>query len=75
MMWAILLYLLSIHTLLFLPTPYSGIIEEIHRPGHGVCGVPKGCESFRRYNFDVQSFLFFCAFSFATYLTPFHLLL
>jgi hypothetical protein len=33
----------------------SGFSEEIYRPGHGVCGVPKGCKSFRRYNFDVQS--------------------
>jgi hypothetical protein len=28
-----------------------GFDPEIYRPGHGVCGVPKGCESFRRYNF------------------------
>jgi hypothetical protein len=48
-------YLLAFHsytsysyTLLF-----SGFSEEIYRPGHGMCGVPKGCESFRRYNFDV----------------------
>jgi hypothetical protein len=30
-----------------------------------MCGVPKGCESFRRYTFDVQSILFFCLLSFA----------
>jgi hypothetical protein len=34
------------YTLLF-----SGFSEEIYRPGHGVRGVPKGCESFQRYNF------------------------
>jgi hypothetical protein len=32
---------------------FSGFSEEIYRPGHRVCGVPKGCESFRRCNFDV----------------------
>jgi hypothetical protein len=58
------------YTLLFL-----GFSEEIYRLGHGVRGVPKGCESFQRYNFDVQSLLFFCAFSFATHLTPFRFLL
>jgi hypothetical protein len=30
---------------------FSGFSEEVYRPGHGVRGVPKGCESFRRYNF------------------------
>jgi hypothetical protein len=29
-------------------------------------GVPKGCESFRRYNFDVQSLLFLCALCFCS---------
>jgi hypothetical protein len=29
----------------------SGFGKEIYRPGHGVRGVPKGCKSFRRYNF------------------------
>jgi hypothetical protein len=29
-----------------------------------MCGVPKGCESFRRYNFDIQSLLFLCALCF-----------
>jgi hypothetical protein len=58
------------YTLLF-----SGFGEEIYCPGHGVCGIPKGCESFRRYNFDIQSLLFFCAFPAPNYLTSFRLLL
>jgi hypothetical protein len=31
----------------------SGSSKEICRLGHGMRRVPKGCESFRRYNFDV----------------------
>jgi hypothetical protein len=30
-----------------------------------MCGLPKGCEGFRRYTFDVQSILFFYPLSFA----------
>jgi hypothetical protein len=45
------------YTLLF-----SGFGEEIYHLGYGVRWVPKGCESFRRYNFDVQSPLVFCTF-------------
>jgi hypothetical protein len=52
----------------------SGFGEEIYRPGHGVCGVPKGCKSFRRYNFDIQSLLFFYALSLAVHLTSFRLI-
>jgi hypothetical protein len=36
----------------------SGFSKEIYRLGHEMRRVPKGCESFRRYNFDVQSLLF-----------------
>jgi hypothetical protein len=43
----------------------SGFGEEVYHPGHGVCGVPKGCESFRRYNFDTYLVPFFCIFSFS----------
>jgi hypothetical protein len=38
------MYLYS-YTLFFL---LSGFGEEIYHPRHGVCGVPKGCKSFRR---------------------------
>jgi hypothetical protein len=31
----------------------SGSSKEIYRLGHGMRRVPKGCESFRRYNFNV----------------------
>jgi hypothetical protein len=43
----------------------SGFGEEIYHPGHGVCEVPKGCKSFRRYNFDTQLLPFFCTLSLA----------
>jgi hypothetical protein len=49
----------------FLP----GFGEEIYHPGHGVCGVPKGCKSFRRYNFDIHLIPFFCIFSFPDFLS------
>jgi hypothetical protein len=31
----------------------SGSSKEIYRLGHGMRRVPKGCGSFRKYNFDV----------------------
>jgi hypothetical protein len=42
----------------------SGFSKEIYHLGHGMHRVPKGCESFRRYNFDVQSLLFLFALCF-----------
>jgi hypothetical protein len=54
---------------------FSGFSEEIYCPGHRVCGVPKGCKSFRRYNFDVQSPLVFCTLSFVIYMIPYRLLM
>jgi hypothetical protein len=42
----------------------SGFSKEIYRLGHRMRRVPKGCESFQRYNFDVQSLLFLFALCF-----------
>jgi hypothetical protein len=53
----------------------SGFGAKIYHPGHGVCGVPKGCKSFRRYNCDIHLIPFFCIFSFSFFLSSFCLLL
>jgi hypothetical protein len=54
---------------------FSGSSEEIYCPGHRVCRVPKGCKSFRRYDFDIQSPFVFCILSFIVYLIPYRLLM